>query len=150
VNVENAVNKLIELYPTEKMTWLQSIENQTGIMNNLTYLYHSNILADSSLKEKHPMSKDKLKFLASQSNEFRSRVPAITFLMENDIMDLDITKSMIQGALYFHPGIRGNSIEFLKKIKTKQPKMYEEAISNYPFAEPNMTLKKLESLINTK
>ncbi len=150
VNVENAVNKLIELYPTEKMTWLKSIENQTGIMNNLTYLYHSNVLADSSLKEKHPMSKDKLKFLASQSNEFRSRVPAITFLMENDIMDLDITKSMIQGALYFHPGIRGNSIEFLKKIKTKQPKMYEEAISNYPFAEPNMTLKKLESLISTK
>lgn len=150
VNVENAVNKLIELYPTEKMTWLQSIENQTGIMNNLTYLYHSNILADSTLKEKHPISKDKLKFLASQSNEFRSRVPAITFLMENDIMDLDITKSMIQGALYFHPGIRGNSIEFLKKIKTKQPKMYEEAIGNYPFAEPNMTLKKLESLINTK
>jgi hypothetical protein len=150
VNVENAVNKLIELYPTEKMTWLKSIENQTGIMNNLIYLYHSNILADSSLKEKHPGSKDKMKFLASQSNEFRSRVPAITFLMEHDIMDIDITKSMIQGALYFHPGIRGNSIEFLKKIKTKQPKIYGEAIRDYPFAEPNMTLKKLESLINAK
>ncbi len=150
VNVENAVNKLIELYPTEKMTWLKSIENQTGIMNNLIYLYHSNILADSSLKEKYPGSKDKMKFLASQSNEFRSRVPAITFLMEHDIMDIDITKSMIQGALYFHPGIRGNSIEFLKKIKTKQPKIYEEAIRDYPFAEPNMTLKKLESLINAK
>jgi aminopeptidase N len=150
VNVENAVIKLIELYPSEKMTWLKAIENQTGIMNNLTYLYHSTILADSNLKEMHPKSKDKLKFLASQSNEFRSRVPAITFLMEHDIMDLDITKSMIQGALYFHPGIRGNSIEFLKKIKSTQPKIYEEAIKDYPFAEPNMTLKKLEAQINSK
>jgi hypothetical protein len=67
-----------------------------------------------------------------------------------DKMDIDITKSMIQGALYFHPGIRGNSIEFLKIVKTKQPKIYEEAIRDYPFAEPNMTLKKLESLINAK
>ena len=148
VNVEIAVQKLIELYPTEKLTWLKKIEGQTGIMNNLTYLYHSIIVADSTIKNLHPASIDKLKFLASESNEFRSRVPAISFLMEKDIMDIDIAKSMIQGALYFHPGIKGNSIEFLKKIKEKQPKIFEEAIKDYPFVEPNNTLEKLNHLLS--
>lgn len=150
VNVEIAIQKLIELYPAEKLTWLKKIEGQTGIMNNLTYLYHSTIVADSTIKNLHPASIDKLKFLASESNEFRSRVPAITFLMEKEIMDLDIAKSMIQGALYFHPGIKGNSIEYLKKIKEKQPQFFEQAIKEYPFAEPNHTLKKLQSLVGEK
>jgi aminopeptidase N len=150
VNVEIAVQKLIELYPSEKMAWLKSIEGQTGIMNNLTYLYHSSIVADSTLKNLHPSSIEKLKFLASESNEFRSRVPAITFLMEKEIMDSDITKSLIQGALYFHPSIKGNSIEYLKKIKEKQPQIFDQAIKDFPFAEPNKTLKKLESLLGEK
>ena len=55
---------------------------------------------------------------------------------------------MIQGALYFHPGIKGNSIEFLKKIKEKQPKIFEEAIKDYPFVEPNNTLEKLNHLLS--
>ena len=63
-------------------------------------------------------------------------------------MDLDITKSMIQGALYFHSGIKGNSIEFLKKIKEKQPQIFEEAIKDYPFVEPNHTLEKLNHLLS--
>ncbi|MFN9652416.1 MAG: M1 family metallopeptidase [Chitinophagales bacterium] len=148
VNVEYAVIKLIELYPNEKTLWLKSIEGQNGIMNNLNYLYHSTIFGDSSMKEQHAASLDKLKFLASESNEFRSRVPAITFLMEKEVMDLDIAKSLIQGALYFHPSIKGNSIEYLKKIKEKQPQIFEQAIKEYPFAEPNHTLDKLNILLS--
>lgn len=150
VNIENAVLKLMDLYPEEKTTWLKAIEGQTGIMHNLTYLYHSSIVSDSTMKNQHPASIEKLKFLASPSNEFRSRVPAITFLMDQEIMDKEIAKSMIQGAFYFHPGIKGNSIEFLKKIRDKKPNLYEEAISEYPFMEPNNTLKKLENALNSK
>lgn len=148
VNIENAVQKLIELYPEEKMTWLDAIKNTEGIMNNLTYLYNSQIVSDKNLLPLHSTSIEKLKYLASESGEYRSRVPAITFLMEKEIIDKEIAKSMIQGALYFHPGIKGNSIEFLKKIKEKQPKVYEEAVKEYPFTAPNKTLEKLKLLID--
>lgn len=148
VNIEKAYLKLLELYPEEKQTWLKSIEGQSGIMNNLSYLYHSQVVSDKSMSSQHPASIEQLKVLASESGEFRSRVPAITFMMEHEIIDKDITKSMIQGALYFHPGIRANSIEFLKKIKSKEPKIYQEAVCEYPFAAPNKTLERLEKYIS--
>lgn len=144
VNIETAVIKLIELYPTEKMTWLNAIKNQEGIMNNLTLLYHTQIILDKTLTTERNASIDKIKYLASESGEYRSRVPAISFLSENNIIDADIAKSMIQGAFYFHPGIRYTSIDFLKKIKKTNPSAFESAVKSFQFSAPNKTLIKLE------
>jgi len=144
VNIETAVLKLIELYPAEKRTWLNAIQHTEGIMNNLTLLYHSQIISDSSFATERIASIQKMKYLASENGEYRSRVPAINFLLEKNLVDIDIAKSMIQGALYFHPGIRGASIAMLKKIKKDYNSIYLQAVQSYSFSAPNKTLEKLE------
>jgi aminopeptidase N len=144
VNIETAVLKLIELYPSEKATWLTAIKNKTGIMNNLSLVFHTQIITDKNFESEKLNSLNSLKYLASESGENRSRVPAINVLMENKIVDIDVALSMIQGALYFHPGIRATSIEFLKKIKKDYSSIYDVAIKSYPFSAPNNTLEKLE------
>jgi aminopeptidase N len=146
INIENAFNKLCVLYPEEKAKWLQAIEQQDGINNNLSILYYS-----KTLKENNQLNLNSikgLKYIASESSEYRARIPAITALMDNKIWDEEIVTNLIQGALHFHPGIRGTCIQNLKIIKKESPDLFIKAVEKFPFSAPRKTQVVLMKRIN--
>lgn len=146
INIETAFNKLYSLYPEEKATWLEAIKNEDGINNNLSILYCSKTIKEGDKLNLESIKK--LKYLASESSEYRARIPAIGLLMDNKIFDKEFVSSLIQGALHFHPGIRGVCAQNLKTIRKENPELFKDVVANYPFSEPRKTSKRLLDLMN--
>lgn len=141
VNIEHAFNKLWTLYSDESdhTNWLNMLHTLGGTSrNNLSILYNSKLLAQSQDKI-HSEAFQSLKYLASESADFRARIPAIEALMSSKAIDSELVSHLIQGALYFHPGIRNTSIENLKKIQKDFPDIFQAAVDNYPYQVPRKT-----------
>lgn len=133
-NIEYAVNKLIELYPNEKEKWIATIQDLNGSSNNLAVLYPTLILTHSNKESReYANAVKKLKYLASPSFEFRTRVAAMQTLQSKNIIDEEITRSLLQGATYFHPQIRNTALNYLKIIKLEHSTVYFNSLANYTF-----------------
>lgn len=139
INIEHAVTKLSTLYPSEENRWLSSLEGIDGINHNLSILYHSKALKkDGQIQVKAFQA---LKRIASESSEYRSRIPAMQVLMDQKLYDEEFVKNLIQGSFYFHPGIRNASISHLKQIKQENKILFQKVVSTYPFSSPRYTQK---------
>ena len=145
INIETAFNKLNSLYPDEKTVWLDAIKNVEGINNNLAILYCSKTMKEGDKLNLESIKK--MKYLASESSEYRARIPAIGVLMDHKIFDEEVVTSLIQGAFHFHPGIRATCAQNLKVIKKENPDLLRDVIENYPFSIPRKTPKKLVDLL---
>lgn len=134
VNIEQAVNKLIALYPNETNQWIQSISTLKGSSNNLSILHNTLILKQNnktSLEYQKALSK--LKYLASPSYEFRTRVSAMQILQNNNIFDEEICSGLLQGTQYFNPMIRNTALNYLAAFKSEYSGMIDKVISSYKF-----------------
>lgn len=145
INIETAFNKLYTLYPNEKNAWLDSIKDQDGINSNLTILHCSKTIKDGDKLNLDAIKK--LKYLASESSEYRARIPAIGVLVDHKVFDEEVVTNLIQGALYFHPGIRNACAQNLKIIKKENPDLLRDVIEKYPFSIPRKTPQKLFELL---